>query len=189
MERILLESILPNANLRYESVEWRKVFLWTLPVDDLLKANMDNIKRVFGMIKKGPYNYLRFDDVQNYIQNTDLPVSLDDITLAFSFSKMQFVDELELIDNYKQITFVEFLEFLGRLAFLIWYDNQDEPLEVKLWRLMATLFGDFGEKVKGVELEDDVDSESDYEDEIACSLLMQQHPEELYAGFGILRTG
>jgi len=47
VERILLDSILPNAKMKYESVEWRKTFLWTLEVDDLFKANLENIKRVF----------------------------------------------------------------------------------------------------------------------------------------------
>ena len=114
---------------------------------------------------------------------------MDMVTLAFSFSKMQMIDELELIDNYKQMLFVEFLEFLGRLAYLLWYDIPDEPLEVKLWRLMAVLFGEFGERVKAVDLEDEVDSESDYEDELATELLMEKYPQELYAGFGIMKSG
>lgn len=113
---------------------------------------------------------------------------MDSATLAFAFSKMQMIDELELIDNYKQLFFVEFLEFLGRLAYLTWYEQQDEPLEVKLWRLLAALFGVFGEKVKGVEIGDEVDSESDYEDEFASNLLQEKHPEEPYAGFGILKN-
>ena len=37
-------------------------------------------------------------------------------------------------------------------------------------------------------LEDDVDSESDYEEEYASNELMQRHPEELYSGFGIMRS-
>lgn len=67
VERILLDSILPNAQMKFESVEWRKTFLWTLEVDDLLKANMDNLKRLFAMIKKGIGQFLRFDDVINFI--------------------------------------------------------------------------------------------------------------------------
>ena len=51
LERILLESVLPKAEMKFESVEWRQVFLYKLEVDDLLKANMDNLKRLFAFIK------------------------------------------------------------------------------------------------------------------------------------------
>ena len=70
-----------------------------------------------------------------FIANLPLEVSMDTITLAFTFSKMQFVEELELIENYMKMNFVEFLEFVGRLAFLLW-DNHHESLEIKIWRLM-----------------------------------------------------
>ena len=59
-------------------------------------------------------------------------MTLDTVTLAFAFSKMQFIEELELIDKYEQLVFVEFLEFLGRLSFLIW-DSVDETLDVKMF--------------------------------------------------------
>ena len=42
-ERILVENILPNCNLKMDSIRWRELFLWNLPVDDLLKANMDSL--------------------------------------------------------------------------------------------------------------------------------------------------
>lgn len=34
---------------------------------------------------------------------------------------------------------------------------------------------------------DDIDSESDYEDELACQILAQKHPQEPYAGFGMYK--
>lgn len=71
---------------------------------------------------------------------------MDSVTLAFSFSKMQFVEELELIDNYHKLFFVEFLEFLGRLAFLLESPNE-EHFNVKLWRLLDVMFGQFKSKV------------------------------------------
>lgn len=100
---------------------------------------------------------------------------------------MQFVEELELIDNYERLFFVEFLEFLGRLAFLI-YDNDEETLDVKLWRLLQIIFNTITEKVKEPVLDQEIDSESDYEDELATEMLLQAHPGDLYAGFGILKN-
>lgn len=79
---------------------------------------------------------------------------------------------------------MEFLEFLGRLAFLAWDENPGEPLDIKLWHLLHIVFGTFDEEVKDALFEDDIDSESDYEDEIATEILMQNHPKDLYAGFG-----
>ena len=46
--------------------------------------------------------------------------------MAFAFAKMQFVDELELMGNYQRMTFVEFLDFLARLGFLAWPDDDEE---------------------------------------------------------------
>ena len=76
-----------------------------------------------------------------------LEVSMDTVTLAFSFSKMQFVDELEQIDNYERLFFVEFLEFIGRLAYLVW-PSLEESFDVKLWRLLQIMFGQIRAKVE-----------------------------------------
>ncbi len=83
---------------------------------------------------------------------------------------MQFVEELELIDKYEQMVFVEFIEFIGRLAWLI-HNNPQEALDVKLWRVMQVLFKKIKEKVKAPQVDDTVDSESDYEDELATTVL------------------
>ena len=84
------------------------------------------------------------------------------------------------------MVFVEFLEFLGRVAFLIWPDPE-EPLDMKLWRFMDRMFGLINEKVSQSNFEDLVDSESDYEDEIAQKIYAEQCPNELYNGFGIMK--
>ena len=78
------------------------------------------------------------------ISGYPLNVSMDTVTLAFAFSKMQFVEELEQIENYEKLYFVEFLEFIGRLSFLI-YEGNDEGLDSKIWRLLQVLFGKFNE--------------------------------------------
>ena len=43
------------------------------------------------------------------------------------------------MDNYRKLYFVEFLEFLARLAYLVW-PEADEELDVKLYRMMHKLF-------------------------------------------------
>ena len=74
--------------MRIESTEWRKTFLYTLEVDDLLKSNMDNIKRVFYRIKRKKENFLQRVDVIEYFGELPLEVTQDTYTLAFAFSKM-----------------------------------------------------------------------------------------------------
>jgi len=187
VEMILLESVLPNAVMRMESVNWRQVFLWTLPVDDLYKANLTNLKKVFTLLKNAGSRYIDFKDTLSFINDLPLEVSQDTATLAWAFSKMQFVEEMELIDKYEQMVFVEFLEFIGRLAWLI-YENPQESLDVKLWRILQVLFSKIKEKVKAPTFENDIDSESDYEDELASEILLDKHPEDMYAGFGILKN-
>ena len=141
LERILVEHILPKGKLTMDNTRWRELFLWKLPVDDLLKANLETLQRVYQRLRPLNSKTASLKLLLSYI--TELPllrVSPDVVTLAFSFSRMQFVDELEQVETYQQLTFVEFLEFLGRLAWLIW-DNPDEFLDVKLWRLLQIFFG------------------------------------------------
>ena len=67
IEKILIEHILPNAPMRFESTEWRKTFLWTLEVDDLFKANLDNLKKVFQNIKGVKrLQYLKLKDMLSF---------------------------------------------------------------------------------------------------------------------------
>lgn len=61
--------------MRIESTEWRKTFLYTLEVDDLLKSNMDNIKRVFYRIKRKKENFLQRVDVIEYFGELPLEVT------------------------------------------------------------------------------------------------------------------
>jgi len=104
-------------------------------------------------------------------EDANLPLSPNQITLAFSYSKIQFVQELEEVEKYKRMQFVEFLEFIGRMADLAWTENEDEPFETKLWRTLGYILKGIGEQVKSPVIEDLVDSESDYEDTIADEYL------------------
>ena len=53
---------------------------------------------------------------------------------------------------------------------------------------MQVLFSKIKEKVKAPQVDDEVDSESDYEDELATNVLKQKHPKDMYAGYGLLRS-
>lgn len=103
---------------------------------------------------------------------------------------MQFVDELEGIGKYKQLNFVEFLEFIGRLADLIYADEPDAvPLayDVKVWRLMQALFRGIQKRVTTNEDNENIDSESDYEDDTACEIVQKRYPRQIYCGYGLMQ--
>lgn len=59
--------------------------------------------------------------------------------LAFSLSKMFIVNEMQNFNLYNQMKKVEFYEFLGRIAYLIYSDNSITsglPLSEKIAKLL-----------------------------------------------------
>ena len=79
---------------------WREEFLWTLEVNDLLKANEVEITQVFQLIKtcsNGPDLFtLELEDMIFYLEAIGFsgPACLDNIGLAYSLSKMTLIDEM-----------------------------------------------------------------------------------------------
>ena len=89
LEKILLENVLPNGNIKMDSVRWREAFLWNLGVDDLLKANMEGLKLVFDHLKKYGNRFITLKSLLEYIESLKtIPVSVETVTLAYAFSKM-----------------------------------------------------------------------------------------------------
>ena len=72
LERTLLEHVLPNAELSMDSLRWRETFLWNLPVDDLLKANMDSLKKVFENLKSRGVRAISLRTLIEYIAELSL---------------------------------------------------------------------------------------------------------------------
>ena len=90
------------------------------------------------------------------------------IGLAYSLSKMTIIDDMEDFDNYTIMKRVEFYEFIGRLAELLFDSkNEDIPLVKKLARLLTILIEKYTkQKFIMPNLEKDLDTESDDEDEL-----------------------
>jgi hypothetical protein len=81
--------------------------------------------------------------------------------------------------------FAEWLEFLGRVAWLVWDDAQ-EPMERKYLKLMELMFPVVETEVVDIDEDADITSESDYDDDIASSILRDMYANEVYNGFGEL---
>ena len=114
-----------------------------MEVNDLLKANEEGIDQIFKFIKTcadSPDLYtLELSDMIFYIEAIGFtgPVSLDNVGLAYSLSKMTIVDEMGDFLNYNNMKKVEFLEFLGRFAELTYEENI--PLHRKIEKLLGAM--------------------------------------------------
>ena len=97
------------------------------------------------------------------------------IGLTYSLSKMTIVDEMEDNDRYNKMKKCEFNEFLCRMAWLIYNEDEDQPLIRRLEKLLKQLFSGV---LKGKELlipnfDDGIDSESDCDDDTVNSIIVK----------------
>jgi len=74
----------------------------------------------------------------------NLSMSEKDVTFCYGMSKMTVYDELNHNDNYFKLKFVEFLEFIARLAHLKYRAMADIPLVEKLEMILDDIFFAFG---------------------------------------------
>ena len=82
---------------------------------------------------------------------------------------MTIVNEMEDFLNYNNMKKVEFYEFLGRFAELTYEENI--PLVRKIERLLGVLMSQTSQSEVNVpDLEKDIDSESDYDDDLVENL-------------------
>ena len=87
-------------------------------------------------------------------------MSENDIKLAYGMSKMSVFNELIHNDNYNRMKFVEFLEFLGRVAHMK-YKGTELTLTEKLEQLLDDIFFAYGLERNEVTIEVQEVSESD----------------------------
>ena len=99
------------------------------------------------------------------------------MTLAFAYSKQTFVQEMEDIAKYKRMPFHEFLEFIGRLAQIKFIDDP-QPLDKKVELVLEILLGLVNEKVKQPLLDFEIESESDYDDDLIEEAMQRNNERE-----------
>ena len=125
-------------------MEWqafRDKELWTLPVDDLMKANLGGIQDLYKKFASNSKKlskddiYRMFEHADQVAEPTKLGLSSDFLDpvnkeneryliLAYSLSKMTIGDEMADFDNYNRMLLVEFYEFIGRLAHLLFMKTE-----------------------------------------------------------------
>lgn len=110
--------------------------------------------------------YLILDDVKELIlkcPGLEMTVAL--VQVAFSYSKILHVKEMEDIDKYTRIELVEFIEFIARVGVILFHENAEMLLTDKIERVMQEMFKLISEKVKHPPKTEDDELVSDYEDD------------------------
>ncbi|CAI2364707.1 unnamed protein product [Moneuplotes crassus] len=145
-----LEDIFDRCDHYWSWQKWREEKLWTYRVDQLFKANLPQLQKIYKSYHNHGKKWMDLDDVTDLITrampeivNTTEKANNEEsklnekfkskskvgkdeddslkpkniITLSYCYSKMTVIDEMGGDkDNYDRLQFVEFLEFIGRIA-------------------------------------------------------------------------
>lgn len=166
VEKLLLDHIIPNT---IEAMEWqpfRDKYLWTLEVDDLLKANragIEKLYKVFSTNGTGKSRFFSKDDGIKMVGKANVPLADERNVIAYALSKHTLENEMDDFHKYNQMLLTEFYEYIGRLAQLLYPENI--PLASKIEKLLQYLLPQVGFDVKRPEEDLNIESESDYDDD------------------------
>ena len=117
LSMLIEERLIPYAQSGFSWQQFRTRHLWTMEVNDLFEANLENLKKVYSKFQSPSKKHMTLEDAINLCQNkADLQLSEKDIVFCFGMSKMPIVSEATNYHKYLTLQFVEFLEFIGRLA-------------------------------------------------------------------------
>ena len=140
-----------------------------MDVNDVFEANLETLQKVYQQIKIYKLNkHVIYGDIINFFcTSSEIQMNDKDVIKAFGMCKMTVVDETDDGEKkYDRLYFVEFLEFLGRLAHAKFEQSEMEglPLAEKITILLEELFEYTGDKFKKIKTEilDETESDSDY---------------------------
>ena len=66
-EMIIQENLIPYTKHIQRGQEFRTEDLWTLPVDDLFRANLDNLRKVYNEFVTGTKRHMDIDDCRTLL--------------------------------------------------------------------------------------------------------------------------
>jgi hypothetical protein len=116
-EKLISECVIHNF-LPESWQEFRDKELWTIDVNDVLEANLDNLKKIYASYITQVHKSMDLQDcIKLCTVDSPLQISEKDICFAYGMCKMTVVNEEKFKGQYSALQFVEFLEFVGRIAF------------------------------------------------------------------------
>ena len=93
-ERLIVEHIIPNAyqNFIMTGKEFRLENIWILAIDDLFRANIDNIKIIYNKFTNGMKKHINVDDLKEIVEI--LEISTTEFKISYAFCKTTIIDEM-----------------------------------------------------------------------------------------------
>lgn len=86
-------------------------------MNDIFESNLENLKRIYDRYRTPTKQFMDYQDCINMCMNdAQLNVTEKDVLFCFGYCHMTVVSEERQWKNYQTLQFVEFLEFLGRIA-------------------------------------------------------------------------
>ena len=181
--RFIQEHLIPNSCERMDWQEFRNKRLWTLEVDDLFKANQAGIAALYKFTKNGnpskeskgkEWNQLTMEDACFLIESAGFSGQEHEknVGLAYALSKITIIDDMEDFEKYNNMRKVEFYEFLGRIAELLF--PGELPLSKKIGRLLTILLKNCTEhRIIFPDADADVETDSDYADDVVEEIKLE----------------
>jgi len=97
---------------------------------------------------KGPEGFKNTIDLVS--RDSDIELNEKEARFCFGMSKMTVKDEVKNHDEYDKLKFAEFLEFLGRVSYVKYINEHTLPLNIKLERILDSIFKVYGLKRRPV---------------------------------------
>lgn len=167
LETLITEYIFKN----YPVEPWqgfRDNHLWKIEVSDLFEINLSQLEFIWKSFTDQRKRVPEYEDMHHLcMQIAPCGVSEMDVKFAFGMCKMTVVSEAASYKDYNRIQFVEFLEFIGRLAYVRFKDSSEMsslPLATKVEYILDDIFAGYGMTRKDVEnvVEEFSESDDDY---------------------------
>lgn len=142
---ILLEGIVKN----YETKPWqdfRQEVLWSWGSHKIFVANDAGLKAIYEKL------FPRFEArgleacIDLFCEDSTVELSVKEVRFCFGMSKMTVRDEIQSREEYDKLRFVEFLEFIGRVAYTKYFEDEEMNLEAKIELILDAILPIFGFK-------------------------------------------
>jgi hypothetical protein len=165
-----LETLITDLILQFYPIEpwqsFRDDFLWCIEVNDVLEANLGYLEHIYKSFTNQNKRWPEINDMlQLCLSISPCGVSEMDVRFCFGMCKMTIVIESTGYKEYTKLQFVEFLEFVGRLAYSKFKHSSSDmasmSLASKIEYLLDDLLTGFGFTRKEVEIAVEEFSESD----------------------------
>jgi len=122
LRKLIREHLLVYYDPVMTYQDWREKYLWTLEVEDIFKINAAALQRLYktSQQQSSLKRFWTMKDCINMVSFcSELGISENQVKMAYTYSKITVINEDSDNLDYNKMTYIEFLEFIGRLAYLV----------------------------------------------------------------------